>query len=51
MNVNVLVSEQMSDCCLTPSEQIFNYIVVTTSFISMRWWCTRCTWPTHQVFI
>jgi len=30
-----------------PSEQIFNFIMVRTSCISIRWWwCLLCTRPT-----
>jgi len=27
----------MSDCCLTPSEQVFCYIKARTSYILMSW--------------
>ena len=37
----------MSDCCLTPIQQYFSYIMATTSSFSMRWWwgplCSRQT--------
>jgi len=33
------------DCCLTPSDQFFSYIMVRTSCILMRWWwCLFCTY-------
>jgi len=42
----------LSDCCLTPGEQFFSYIIERTSYISMRWWwwwwwwwCLLYTWP------
>jgi len=38
---------RVSDCCLTSSEKIFNYIIARTSYICMRWswcpWCLLCT--------
>jgi len=36
------------DCCLTPNEQYFIYIIARTSHILMRWWwCLLCTRPTR----
>jgi len=33
-----------------PSELIFSYIMVRTSYVSMKWWwCSLCTRPTHLV--
>jgi len=28
----------LSDCCLTPIQQFFSYIMARTSQFSMRWW-------------
>jgi len=28
----------VSDCCLTPTQQFFSYIMARTSYFSMRWW-------------
>ena len=28
----------VSDCCLTPTQQFFSYIMAVTSYFSMRWW-------------
>jgi hypothetical protein len=37
----------VSDCCLTPTQRLFSYIMARTSYFSMRWWwgplCTRST--------
>jgi hypothetical protein len=44
-----ILSEWMSDCCLTPVEQFFSCIMARTSYISMRWWCLLCTRPTDLV--
>ena len=42
-----LVIAWLSDRCLMPSEQFFSYIMVKTSYISIRWWwCPLCTRPT-----
>jgi len=35
----IRVSEGVNDCCLTPNEQFFSYIMVRTSYISMIWCC------------
>jgi len=38
----------VSDCCLTPIEQCFSYIIARTSYILMKWWWWRfCTRPTR----
>jgi len=29
-----------------PREKCFSYIMARTSYISMRWWCPLCIWPT-----
>ena len=35
---------QVIDCCSTPSEQLFNYIISRRSYFLMRWWwCLFCT--------
>jgi hypothetical protein len=31
------MTQWVSDCCLTPNEQIFSYIMTEISHISMRW--------------
>jgi len=35
----------VSDCCLTPTQQFFSYIMAGTNKVSMKWWwgllCTR----------
>ena len=36
--------EWVSDCCLTPTQQFFSYVMARTSYFSMR-----CTRPTHLV--
>jgi hypothetical protein len=40
-------SEWVSNCCLTPTQQFFSYIMARTSQFSTRWWwgplCTRPT--------
>jgi hypothetical protein len=47
MTVSLL---NLSDCCLSLSEQFFSYILAGTSYISMRWWwCLLCTRPTSLV--
>ena len=33
--------EWVSDCSLTPKDQLFNYIMKRTSYISMRWWWSQ----------
>ena len=38
----VHLGEWASDHCITPSEQFFSYLMVRTSYISMKW-CTLCT--------
>jgi len=39
------------DCCLTPSEPFFSYIMGRASCISMKWWwCLPCTKPTRLDF-
>ena len=39
--------EGVSDCCSTENKQLFSYILVRTSYISMRRrWCLFCTRPT-----
>ena len=44
------VSEWVSDCCLTLTQQFFSYIMVRTSLFSMRWWWgPLCTRPTRLV--
>jgi hypothetical protein len=30
--------EWVSDCCLTPTQQFFSYIMARKSWFSMRWW-------------
>jgi len=41
-------SWRVSDCCLTPSEQFFSYIMARTTSFSMRWWWDLlCTKPTR----
>ena len=36
-----------SNCCVTPIQQFFSYIMVRASYISMRWWwCLLCNRPT-----
>ena len=40
-------SERVSDCCLTPKEQFFSYIVART----WRCWGPFCTKPTSWTFI
>jgi hypothetical protein len=44
-----ILSEWVSDCCLTPVEQFFSCIMVRTSYSSMRWWCLLCTKSTGLV--
>jgi len=39
----------MRDCCFTPCEQMFSYIIAGTSQISVRWWLQRCTRSTRFV--
>jgi hypothetical protein len=40
----------VSDCCLTPTQQFFSYIMARTSYFSMRWWSgSLCTRPTCLV--
>jgi len=37
----------MSDCCLTPNEPFFSYIMARSNYILMRrCWCPLCTRPT-----
>jgi len=36
------------DCCLTPSEQFFSYIMARTSYILIQL-CPLCSKPTHLV--
>jgi hypothetical protein len=44
---HILYIEWVSDCCLTPTQQFFNYVMARTSWFSMRWiWgplCNRLT--------
>jgi hypothetical protein len=40
----------VSDCCLTPSQQLFSYIMARTNSFSMIWWYRQCTRPT-RIFI
>ena len=45
-----LIWQRVSDCCLTPTQQFFSYILARTSLFSMRWWwAPLCTRPTHLV--
>ena len=40
----------MSDCCLTPTQQFFSYIMARTSwFLTKWWWGPLCTRPTRLV--
>jgi len=44
--------ERASDCCLTPNEQSFSYIMAGPCYISTLgfrwwWWCLLYTRPTH----
>ena len=42
------VIEWVSDCCLNPTQQCFNYIMARISKWSRRWWwCPLCTRLTH----
>jgi hypothetical protein len=42
------VPDWVSDCCLTPIQQFFSYIMGRTSKFSMRWWWgSLCTRPTR----
>ena len=44
-------SEWVIDCCFTPSEQIFGYILVRTSNVSIRWsCCLLCTNRSKYLF-
>jgi hypothetical protein len=46
------VSEWVSDCCLTQTQQFFSYmyIIARTSYFSMRWWwCPLCSRSTRIV--
>ena len=43
------MNKWVSDHCLTPNEQLFSYIMGTTSYILMRWRCPLCTRPTRWV--
>jgi hypothetical protein len=36
----------VSDCCLTPNELFFSYIMIA---FFMRWWCPFCTKQSHQL--
>jgi hypothetical protein len=43
-------SDWLSDCCLTPIQQLFSCIMAKKSWFSMRWWWDPlCTRPTHLV--
>ena len=43
-SIRLILSKWVSYCCLTPSKQIFSYIM--SSCISMRWWkCPLWTGP------
>ena len=45
-----LSSWWVSDCCLTPIQQVFSYIMVGTGYFSMRWWWDPlCSRPTRWV--
>jgi len=47
MKKYVQSSEWMSDCCLTPTPQLFSYIMARTSYFSMKWrWGPLYTRPT-----
>jgi len=38
------VSRSDGDCYLTPSENFYSHIMVSTIYLSMRWcWCLLCT--------
>ena len=41
----IISGECLSDCCLTPTQQLFSYIMASTSSFSKKWWwgplCTR----------
>jgi hypothetical protein len=40
----------VSDCCLTPIQQFFSYIMARISLFSMRWWWgPLCSRPTRWV--
>ena len=40
----------VSDCCLTPIQQLFSYIMARACYFSMRWsWGPLCTRPTRRV--
>ena len=42
---HVMTQGWVSDCCFTPREQLFSYIMVRTSSVSMRWWwCFALYW-------
>ena len=32
----------MSDCCLTPTQQLFSYIMLGTMHFSRTWWWEQC---------
>ena len=45
-----IIGEQMSDCCVMPTQQCGSYIMARTSLFSMEWWWgPLCTRPTHLV--
>jgi hypothetical protein len=44
-------SEWLMDCCFTPIQQFFSYIMARTSLFSTRWrWGPLCTRPTRLVW-
>jgi hypothetical protein len=45
------VSEWVSDCWLTPTQQYFSYIMASRSYFPMRWrWGPLCTRSTRLVY-
>jgi hypothetical protein len=45
----VWMNEWVSDCCLTPNEQLFNYIMVSTCYIQWNDNGVLCTRPTGLI--